>query len=405
MSHSKDLGEKGRKNVTGHYYHGGVHVGSCAGSYMLSTMSSTYYNIWDGYIDMSEYNAGGTTTDSRLPDDSPLLNYGFDFGGDLLVAKVRLNNGGSVLIDIPSHPLPEGTEVLSLHENVPKNSKMDGHCNCWGWKDNDTTGRVIGICPHPESNSEGEIRDYMAATLLHAIAGMAPPDIKGELQNSRIRVMDQSTEDNDPQFTKIGDLQYHHFIINLEKDAKNLIVDLKGTDGFDMHLYLKKDSYAFDSCADYKATGSGATKAITVEVAEKGTWYVGANCVTTVTSTEKSSGSDMYYEYSGNLDVLNGVEYTIEAEWENTGIIALKKGLYNTEEFSVTLKNRIVFINVTNPEPFSLAVHDLKGRLCWTPKTTRSITRYTWKPSAHGMYIVRLKAGNDIVTRRVTFMR
>lgn len=404
MSHSNDLGEKGRKNIRDHYFHGGCHVGSCAGSYMLSSMQQTYYCIWAGSIDMSEFNAGGTTTDSRIPKESPLLKYGFDFGGDLLVAKVRLNNGGSVLLNMPNKPVPAGTEILSLHENVPTNPKMTGHCNCWGWKGHDTTGRVIGICPHPESNADGEIRDYMAAILLHALAGMAKPPVKGKLENGVVRVMNKATGDNDPAYTKIGDLQYHHFMIDLKTDIENFSLQLEGKDGFDFNLYLKKGSYALDSCADYKQTGAGAKKTITVQKLDQGIWYAGVKCMTTVTSTKKTSGSDTYYEYTGKLDVLNGVDYNVKASWDPTNIWVVDNKA-NPEVLNVTIRDKKVLINIGLLKPYTLRIFDLKGRVCMTQEVHNRPASHTWVPVSSGMYIIRLESDNNNLVRRINFVK
>jgi hypothetical protein len=404
MSHSNDLQEKGRKNVRDHYYHGGSHVGSCAGSYMLSSMQTTYYNIWSGSIDMSEFNAGGTTTDCRIPKESPLLKYGFDFGGDSLVAKVRLNNGGSVLLNMPNKPVPPGTEILSLHENVPINPKMTGHCSCWGWKGKDTTGRVIGICPHPESNADGEIRDYMASILLHAIAGMAKPPVKGTLDYNAIRLMNKSTGDNDPAYTKIGDLQYHHFIIDLKTGVENFSLTLQGKEGYDFNLYLKKDSYALDSCADYKQVGPGAQKTITVAKLDKGLWYTGVKGMTTVTSTKKTVGSDTYYEYTGKLEVLNGVDYSIKATWDVTNIWAVNN-ISNPEILKVTTINKKIVINVHLVKSYTLAIFDLKGRVYWTQDSRKSVGLHEWTPVSPGMYFLRMESGKNSLVRRITVER
>ena len=78
-----------------------------------------------------------------------------------------------------------------------------------------------------------------------------------------------------------------------------------------MNLYIAKDTFAFASQASVSDVSPGPNKTVTVPAAEPGTWYIGIECATTVTATKTSSG----YEYSGNLAVLNGVQYSIKASW------------------------------------------------------------------------------------------
>ena len=388
--HGESLGEEGRERVRTFYYRGGSYTGSCGGAYIATIDSDVYYQIWPGSI--TGCGIRFALVGGDIPADSPLLNY-YDFGNDNYIANINHHYGGYGSV------IPPGTEILLIHDKPE--TGLDNNPSCWAYKDNDTTGRIVVMTSHPENVFSGERLDYMAAVLQYALDGLAPPSTKGPLAKGEKRIMNKSTKDNDPINTKIGDKQYHHFIIDLPEGATNLVVKLDGDDAFDLNLYVNRDTFAFASLADFADTSDGADKAISVDTAALGSWYVGVECATTIVAEKTSFG----YDYSGQLEVQNGVEYTIEADWENTGIIASNTGLYNTNVFSVTMKNNKVFINVSNPEPYSLAVHDLKGRLCWTPKTTRGINRFSWEPSSPGMYIVRLKSGNEIVTRRVAFMR
>jgi hypothetical protein len=123
--------------------------------------------------------------------------------------------------------------------------------------------------------------------------------------------MDKASGDNDPAHTKIGDKQYHHFTVSLPEGAKELTVALTGDSGYDLNLYVAKDTFAFASQASQSDTATGTTKTIAVASPGPGTWYIGVECATTVTATKGSSG----YTYSGNLAVLNGVKYSIKASW------------------------------------------------------------------------------------------
>lgn len=405
MGHSSDLGEEGRKRIKTHYYQGGSHVGSCAGSYMLSSNFNSYYCIWPGKIDMKEFNSGGDKTDADIPEDSPLLNYGYDFGGDRRVKGIMLNNGGSVLLNNDSIPVPEGTEILSLHDNVSKNAKMKGHGNCWGWKDNDTTGRIIGVSPHPEGYNSGEILDYMAALFCHSLAGLAPPDVKAPLVSGEKRVMDKETVDNEPAYTKIGDLQYHHFTVPVPDGGNDFSVSVTAEGNYDMHLFVAKDTFALKDNALFADSTKGPSKTISIPVLEPGTYYVGVKCATTVTSTLKTSGRDKYYEYSGNLDVLNGVKYEIEAEWGVTNIFAKNNSLNDINGLNIIRKNGSVIFNVNNADLYEIQVHNMMGRIVWNSQATKGYQQFSWTPESSGMFIVSLKSESFTSAKRIMITR
>lgn len=404
MNHAGTLGDKGLKNIKDHYYHGGSHFGSCAGSFMLSaTQNGAWYAIWDGILQMKDpYNVGGVKVDAKLPDDSPLLQY-YDFGGDKLIESISHNNGGCVRTDEGAPTIPEGTEVLCLHENVPNRPKMDGMISCWAWKDNDTTGRVLGITSHPEGSSSGDKRDYMAACALHCIAGLAPPDVKAALVSEEKRIMDKNTEENDPAFTKIGDKQYHHYIIEVPDGGSDLSVELDAEDGYDMHLFVTKDTFAMSGIAEYADSSDGADKTISVETLEAGTWYVGVKCFTTVETKENNWG----YEYTGKVEVLNGVEYYILASWDESSGIYAKNSFHDKayKRLSVKVKGKCVSIGVGIPQPYNLTIYNLQGRVCWKPNMSKSTGIYTSQPMSAGMYIIGLARGKDIITKNFTIVR
>jgi hypothetical protein len=135
--------------------------------------------------------------------------------------------------------------------------------------------------------------------------------LKASLANGEERIMDKSSADKDPAHTKIGDKQYHHFNVPLPNGAKDLTVTLTAEEGYDMNLYLSKDTFALASRASRSDTSPGPSKTLTLASPEAGTWYIGVECATTVTATKASSG----YTYSGKLAVLNGVKYSIKASW------------------------------------------------------------------------------------------
>jgi hypothetical protein len=375
MGHASTLGSKGKQMIRDHYFNGGSHFGSCAGSFMLSAQSNSWYGFWDGHIQMSSpYNVGGARVDA-----------------------IRTDAGGP--------EIPEGTETLCLHANVDDQPTMNGHISCWAWKDNDTTGRVLGITSHPEGSGSGEKRDYMAACLLHSIAGMGKIRVKGELDNKVARVMDKESSDNDPAFTKIGDLQYHHFFIDLPSGGKDLSIQIDGEDGIDMHLFAAKDTVAFLDNAEYKETSSGPDKTLEIAMVSSCKLYVSVKCATEITSTRKTSGNDYWYEYSGNTQVLNGVGYTITGEWTGTGILTGNTGAQIHMFTAKTIGQRVIF-KIGDVQAKSLKVYTLSGRLCWEHNLTAATNEVTWNPGSAGMYIAKIQAGNKLYgIKRITVLK
>jgi len=310
--HGNSLGEKGRNRIKTFYYNGGSYTGSCAGMFISSISYysrgtwQSYYHIWPGRTKTTGLLS--TPTGHFIPKDSPLLHY-CNFGGDFYIDNVRHNDGGYAREEID---YPPETEVLLRYDYPVWN--MHKKVSCWAYKKYDHNGRIVVIGSHPESATSGECLDLMTAILLYAIDGQGDIDVKGTLNNEQKRTMDKSTEENDPAYTKIGDKQYHHFKIRIPEIASNLTVKLDGDNKYQLNLYLKKATFAFRNCADYADTTIGADKTISIPEISPGTWFIGIECATTVKTIERDWG----YEYTGNLDVLNGIPYSITASWNIT---------------------------------------------------------------------------------------
>ncbi len=394
MSHSRDLGEEGRKRIRTHYYNGGSQFGSCAGSYMLATYfrgryQETYFRIWKGGMDGP--NVSRTPINKIINASSPFIGY-MDFKAGDVVKSVFHNNGGSV----DTTEMPEGTRICAMHNS----SSLKGYGAIWAWKDNDTTGRVLGITGHPEGNSSTDQKRYMGACMLYITDHLGKPKVKGTLSNGGIVEMTKGTKDDDPLRTKIGDKQYHHFTLECET-AKNVEITVAGEEGYDFHVFVAKDTAAFRGNAEYADSSSGHAKKLTIPILESGKWYVGVKLNNTVST---SSGT-LFPKYTGDLKMLNGISYTIEAKWEAVGIFAGKKEAIRNQ-FAVKLltRNR-VSIDVGDIVVSQLQVYNAQGRLCWTPEVSKKATQYTWRPKGAGMYIVRLVSGKDIFTRPLTIVK
>ena len=344
---------------------------------------------------MNGENVSDTRLEHTIPENSPLLNYfGFQVGDT--ITNVYHNNGGSV----DTSDMPEGTEIVTMHIT----DSMSGYAAIWAWKDNDTTGQVVGITSHPEGSSADDQEKEMGGILLYLKDGLAPPDIKHELKHNEQILMNKVTADNDPLYTKIGDKQYHHFTIDLSQGAKNLNISVDADDGFDMHLFARKDSYAFIDSADHANTDAGPDKDLAIPTIASGIWYIGVKCATTVDAEEVSSGNDSYYEYSGKLEVLNGVAYSIKATWEPTGIIAdNNQGILN--QLAVNFNGTHVLFDVGKVHAQNLKVFDLQGRLCWQTKMSQTVQRYTWRPRSAGIYVICLETGKEKLTKRLNIVK
>ena len=77
-------------------------------------------------------------------------------------------------------------------------------------------------------------------------------------------------------------------------------------------LYVRQDGFAFQDRADYRNTTPGASKTLTIPRLQAGPWYIGVECASTV----RAEPGDHSHAYVGNLEVLNGVPYSIPVDWE-----------------------------------------------------------------------------------------
>ena len=319
--HGNSLGVEGRSRVHDFYSHGGSYVGSCAGAYLAgqyaSGTKSPYFNIWpEGNVIAT--GLSGSKTGIQIVKDSPLLDY-FDFGGDKYVDGVRHNGGGYM----DTETAPAGTEVLALFGTDPSGSqktKFYGKPNIWAYKASERTGRVVVSGSHPEDGREGEILDLTTSLFMYADAGHGCAKVKGVLHNGEKRFMDDILG-YEPDYGAIGDLQCHHFVVYLPSPKSRLNITLTGKEGYDLQLYVKKDNFAFpENEPDCQAVAPASSQTVSIDSPGAGIWYVTVRCASTVESTltvtDKSTGKGRRFVYSGNTEVLEGVPYTIVADWK-----------------------------------------------------------------------------------------
>lgn len=306
-SHGQSLGKKGLEIMRAFVENGGSYVGTCAGAFFASNgydgkADYPYYlSLWPGMMQHSGLR--NVTTGMFIEKNSPLLQY-YDFGEDFYVEGIRHNEGGYPV----SFPLR--TEILARYD-YQKDGKVHRKPSIWAYKPSWKSGRIIMEGSHPEEVSDGERRDLTAAMMLYALDGVGTVSIKGYLQNGKVREMDKKTEDNDPDYTRIGDLQTHHFAAYIPSEAKNVIVQVNCSSDCDFALMMSQGTYAFTDTADYMSSGS-ETLRLSFSSLPEGFWFIGVKCLTTVTVEETDYGQ----AYKGHTEVLNGIPYSISISWE-----------------------------------------------------------------------------------------
>lgn len=314
--HARSLGAEGQGRIKEFVKSGGGYLGTCAGAYMGSKgtfrnnrlmHSDKYLGVWPGAAIGTRLLKSSTTLD--IERGSALSRY-FDFGKDRAVEKVR-HNGGCYACTKAEHPLPKGTEPLARYrfDNTEK-VKIDGEMAIWGYKADENTGRVILCGSHPEGVVEGERVQLTAAMLLYAMDGNPAPKIKGKLKSGEVREMNKRTEDNAPEYTRIGDRQYHHFVVDVPRKCKQLKISLDGYDNkrrYDLTLCAKRGEFAFHDNTLQKVVSRGCKKSLVIENPKAGRWYISVLCETTIVT-----GTNKYGTYiRANKGVLNGVPYKI----------------------------------------------------------------------------------------------
>ena len=99
------------------------------------------------------------------------------------------------------------------------------------------------------------------------------------------------------------------------KGVKLMTISLKGfvnKDDFDLHLFASRNGFAYREDATWGFVGANVDKSLEIKDPKPGKYYISVFCATTVTSTMGKYG----VEYSGRTDVLNGVPYTIQVNFE-----------------------------------------------------------------------------------------
>lgn len=309
LTHASSLGEAGRRRIREFVNAGGSYVGTCAGAIIAcrgfeeQPSVPSYLGIWPGIF--THTGMANSSSGMTIENKSPLLKY-YDFGGDKYIANVRHNQG-----NFPSS-IPAGGEVLARYDfkDAGKTHKQPAVS---AYKASAASGRLVLCGSHPEEVVDGERRDLTAAMLRYAVDGVGMTKVKGYLKNGEPRKMDRQTYERVPEFTRIGDLQYHHFAVEIPEGARDITFKLEGATGSHMTLAIAKDTFAYDDTADFRSTIEGSKHQFTLSKMTKGIWYVAVKCLDKPEVIENHHGQT--YRQTEVKDLLNGVPYTIEVSW------------------------------------------------------------------------------------------
>ena len=307
-THGESLRGNCLDNMRAFIDRGGSYVGTCAGAFFAScgyddNSDYPYYlHAWPGTL--MHTGISGEYTDMIIDNNSPLLLY-YDFGGDGCISNIRHNKGGYPL------SLPDGTEVLARYY-YPQNSAVNGQPSVWAYKYSEQSGRIVMVGSHPEEVKSGERRDLTAAMIQYAMDGGGVVSIKGYLRKGSPRMMNLHSSDNLPAYTCIGDGQVHHFAVFIPNGVSNISISFEGAESADFLLMMCRDTYAFESTADFYAQSDKGKAELLFDTLQDGIWYIGVQCLTKCEALNAEYGQ----KYFGRTEVLNGIPYSICIDWK-----------------------------------------------------------------------------------------
>lgn len=315
-THGQTLGAVGRQRIVDFVKAGGSYLGTCAGAYLGSTFREPdsikphpdYTHLWPGVAKRTKMFK--LRHKVVLEKNSPLLKYN-NFGGDMTIDTVYHNGGCYAGVN---YKWPEGTEILARYntDGIKTTTGVNHQPVIWAYRPYAEGGRVICCGSHPEKDSNGERLLLMGAMMKYAMDGNAPVRIKGKLEMGEARKMVADTHDNNPDFTKIGDGQYHHYTLEVPKGLDTLTISLqsiKGWEKYDAYLFVKNGDFAWKGEADWQDMSHGTDKAIRIPNPTAGTYYISVYGGTRVKSDMLQKGS----YYSEDIAVLNGIPYILGA--------------------------------------------------------------------------------------------
>jgi len=170
---------------------------------------------------------------------------------------------------------------------------------------------MVAINCHPEVHSDGEQLELTKALFLYAIDGIGKPRIKGKLIKGEIRKMNLSTLDRKWGFTKIGDGQIHHFVVELKDSVENLTISLTKAEDVDFNIFVNRGELANPHQFLHSKNTAGTGNLILLGKQEAGNLYIGIHCLASVLGSIDSPDF-----LKKNSPVLNGTSYELTVDWQ-----------------------------------------------------------------------------------------
>jgi len=274
--HTDAMGATGRQAIADFYTSGGSYTGSCAGEFVASRRIASLYG---GYV--ANPGRSGSQTVEFTETDHPLVQY-----------LMEMNGGSNVVSSIPhywgprnssSYQHPDGTEFLGTITS----GLYRGTDFLIEYQRDSESGVTILSPSHPEYGRRTSHTALMAAILKRANdLAQVTPDVKGTLTNGQSVVM------SEPQ-QKIGDGQYHRYVLEVPAGLNVLYVGLTGlSENADLFIQREGVAHSGDYLAQATATGT-ADDTITLQNPTPGTYEI-----------------SVY----GAHTLLNGVAYTLSVQ-------------------------------------------------------------------------------------------
>jgi len=308
-NHGKFLTEKGIENIRIFFRNGGSYVGICGGAAIASLSRENgktwpeYYHLWPGYLE--QLNLGPIYPNLKFESNSDLLSYFSDLD-KRIIQRVSFTYGSFPVNSGDS--MPPGTKT---HLRFDLNdSPLDGEVSCWSYKPSVYSGTMVVINCHPEVHSDGEQLELTKTLFLYAMDGIGKPRIKGKLLKEEIRKMNLSTLDRNWAFTRIGDGQIHHFVVELKNPVKNFTISLSKTGKVDFNIFINRDELVNPHQFLYSKKTTGAENLIRLGNQKAGNLYIEIHCLASVSGS--ISSPDFFKK---NSPVLNGISYELAVDW------------------------------------------------------------------------------------------
>lgn len=326
LVHAGLLADEAKENIRTFFNNGGSIVTSGAGGSMLvgNRFGGEYHSDFLCLMDWNTIASNGSVSKMDIVSGSILSSY-----GTFSSSTISVSNPTGVFLD---ENQVTNTEVLGRYQSSKNNYGSAPYI--WSAKPSAVSGRIVSCGGKPEQDStEGsDAFKLFTAELNYAADGNGCASVKGVLHNGEPVYMDNPMDgnDDDPTHSVIGDRQCHYFVLELDRDADRVELELNWSNPVGMELYMRKDNFAFPgSEGSFMAASTGdeikegRPLVLELENITRGLWYVTVRCSTSpgYQTSAISAGYGTYYTLTsasakdGSRETLNGIPYSVMAYW------------------------------------------------------------------------------------------